>query len=93
MLSGFLYYSIKKNFFECLIARYADLQKVAQLLPILFLGIPNVGPFLKLVTWVVLSTHFWAFWGSLTSIVKIIVFIHDSLEAASNSVLLERRCW
>lgn len=33
-----------------LIAWYTDLKKVAQLLAVLSLGVPDVGPFLKAVT-------------------------------------------
>jgi hypothetical protein len=35
--------------FDYLITIYADLGKVAQLLDILALGVPDVGPFLKMV--------------------------------------------
>ena len=40
---------------EHLTSGHADLHKIAQLLVVLVLGVPDVGPFLKSFTWIGLS--------------------------------------
>ena len=53
MLLVFLYY-IRKHYLD-LKKKDSDLQKFVQLLAILALGVSDIGPFLKLVIWIVLS--------------------------------------
>ena len=50
MLSSFVLYLLTSG--------YADLHKIVQLLVILILGVPDVGPFLKSFTWIGLSKCF-----------------------------------
>lgn len=76
--------------FEFLIGQYADLQKVAQLLAILVLGVPDVGPFLKKFAWIGLSKFLFGWQSSLTGIIKIIVFIHEGFETARKRNLQEQ---
>ena len=56
-----------------------------QLLVILALGVPNVGPFLESVTCIGLSNYL-ALQLSLTSIIKTVVFIHEGFEVASKGI-------